>query len=102
MKRAIWVLWPSFIVGGVAEVLFFTLFDPADLHLFGEPVALGRTTIYTLGFFLFWAFAAASSAFTCFLQRSSVDINRLCPLEPGERPFGCPKGPPDHDPAARA
>jgi hypothetical protein len=91
MKHAIWILWPSFIIGGVAEALFFTLFDPLDLHVFGEPVAVTRTAAYTLGFFGFWAFAAASSAFTCFLQRSAVDINRLCPLEPPARPVGCPK-----------
>jgi len=91
MKHAIWILWPSFVIGGAAEALFFTLVDPADLHIFGEPVPVSRTAAYTLGFFLFWAFAAASSAFTCFLQRSAVDINRLCPLEPHERPVGCPK-----------
>jgi len=91
MKHAIWILWPSFIIGGVAEALFFTLFDPLDLHVLGEPVAVTRTAAYTLGFFGFWAFAAASSAFTCFLQRSAVDINRLCPLEPPARPVGCPK-----------
>jgi len=91
MKHAIWILWPSFVIGVAAEALFFTLFDPVDLHVFGEPVPVSRTAAYTLGFFLFWAFAAASSAFTCFLQRSAVDINRLCPLEPRERPVGCPK-----------
>jgi hypothetical protein len=32
--------------------------------------------VYTIGFFLCWAFAAASSAFTCFLQRGSKEINR--------------------------
>jgi len=91
MKRLIWILWPSFIVGGAALAAFFTLFDPNDLYLFGEPLELSRTAVYTVGFFLFWAFAAASSAFTCFLQRSAVDINRLCPLEPDARPPGCPK-----------
>lgn len=91
MKRAIWILWPSFVVGGVAEAVFFTLFDPMDLHLFGEPLMVNRTAAYTIGFFVFWGFAAASSAFTCFLQRSAVDINRLCPLEPTARPVGCPK-----------
>lgn len=93
MKRLIWILWPSFIVGGIAEAVFFTLFDPADLSILGQPVDLSRTTIYSLGFFLFWAFAAASSAFTCFLQRSAVDVNRLSPLESDERPGGCPKQP---------
>jgi hypothetical protein len=91
MRRAIWILWPSFVIGGVAEALFFTLFDPVDLRVFGEPVAVSRTAAYTVGFFVFWVFAAASSAFTCFLQRSAIDINRLCPLEPRERPVGCPK-----------
>jgi len=28
MKLAILVLWPSFIVGGIGEVIFFTVFDP--------------------------------------------------------------------------
>lgn len=91
MKRAIWILWPSFIIGGVAEALFFTLFDPVDLFILGEPMEFNRTAIYSIGFFLFWAFAAASSALTCFLQRSAVDINRLCPLEAAQRPVGCPK-----------
>lgn len=91
MKRAIWILWPSFIVAGAAEGLFFTLFDPADLHLFGDPVQWSRTAVYTLGFFLFWSFAACSSAFTCFLQRGAAEINRLCPLEPEDRPPGCPR-----------
>ena len=91
MKKAIWILWPSFVTAGIAEVFFFTVFDPTDLHLFGEPLGLTRSAAYTVGFFLLWAFAAASSAFTCFLQRTAVDINRLCPLEAYERPIGCPK-----------
>ena len=91
MKHAVWILWPSFIVGGVAETIFFTAFDPAVLLGSADDAGYSRTAVYTLGFFLFWALAAASSAFTCFLQRTSAQINRLCPLEPGERPVGCPK-----------
>ena len=90
MRKAIWILWPSFIVGGFAETIFFTLFDPADLHMFGEPVSISRLAIYSAGFFLFWAFAAASSALTCFLQRGADDVNR-CPLPSAARPQGCPK-----------
>lgn len=91
MKRAIWIFWPSFLVGGIANGLFFTLFDPMELHIGSEPLPIGRTAAYTFGFFVFWAFGAACSAFTCFLQRSAADINRLCPLQPTERPIGCPK-----------
>ena len=51
LQRAMWILWPSFIVGGVAETLFFALFDPHDLHWFGEPLpfAVGRTRIHGVG-----------------------------------------------------
>ena len=90
MTRAIHILWPSFIVGGIGEMLFFTVFDPQELYLFGEPSSLSRLAVYSIGFFLCWAFAAASSAFTCFLQRGADDINR-CPLSPAQRPVGCPR-----------
>lgn len=77
MKRAIWILWPSFIVAGIAEVVFFTIFDPIELHLVGNLLGVSRIAAYTLGFLLFWIFAAASSAFTCFLQRGASEINRM-------------------------
>ena len=80
MKRAIYILWPSFIVGGLGEVAFFTVFDPQELYLFGEPSSLSRLAVYTIGFFLCWAFAAASSAFTCFLSRDADEDNRPDPL----------------------
>lgn len=88
MKHAMSILWPSFLMGGVAEAVFFTLFDPMDLHLFGNAIELSRTAIYTLGFFAFWLMAAVSSALTCFLLRSAEEVNRHDPLEPGERPRG--------------
>lgn len=61
--KLMYVLWPSFLAAGAAEVLFFTVVDPADFEG-------GRLAAYSVGFFLFWALAAASSALTCFLQRS--------------------------------
>jgi len=30
-EKLIWILWPSCIVAGVAEVVFFTAFDPQEL-----------------------------------------------------------------------
>ena len=76
VQKAIWILWPSFIVGGIATVVFFTVFDPRELELFGERSALSRLAVYSIGFFAFWLFAAASSALTCFFQRTSAEINR--------------------------
>ena len=77
MKQTlIHVLWPSFVIAGLGEGLFFTVFDPQELYLFGEPSTIRRMAVYSIGFFLCWAFAAASSAFTCFLQRTADEVNR--------------------------
>ena len=65
MKRAVNILWPSFLVAGVFEVVFFTLVDPEDFEL-------ARLAPYSVGFFCFWSIAAASSALTCFF----VDYRR--------------------------
>jgi hypothetical protein len=89
-QRLMWVMWPSFLVAGVAEAIFFTVFDPFDLHFFGAPLEISRTAIYTMGFFGFWALGIASSALTVFLERSPWEVNR-CPIEPQARPEGCPK-----------
>lgn len=85
-QRIIWILWPSFIVAGVAEIVFFTFFDPSDLVIFGDEHGLSRIAVYSLGFFLFWLFAAASSALTCFLQHGSDQVNRgTSPPHPKDR-----------------
>ena len=71
MQKLIWILWPSFVMAGIAEAVFFTLVDPQELYLFGEPVHMTPLATYSIGFFAFWALCAASSAFSCFLQRSA-------------------------------
>jgi len=76
VTRALYVLWPSFLVGGLGEVIFFTVFDPRELYLFGEPTSLSRLSVYSIGFFLCWGFAAASSALTCLLQRGAQEVNQ--------------------------
>ena len=90
MKRLGWILWPAFLVAAVADGVVFSMFDPRDMHVFGAPVELSRIGVYTIGFFLFWAFGAASSALTCLLQQSPFEVNR-CTLPQTERPEGCPK-----------
>lgn len=90
MQKLIWILWPSFVVAGIAETIFFTLFDPQDLQLFGLPNGLSRVAFYSVGFLFFWLVTAASSTFTCFIQKSASEINR-CPLPGPARPDGCPK-----------
>jgi len=90
MRRTMWVVWPAFLVAAVAETVFFTIFDPFDLHFFGAPLEMSREAIYTLGFFGFWALGIASSTLTVFLEQSPWEVNR-CTLEPADRPPGCPK-----------
>ena len=69
--KLIWILWPSFLVAGVAEAVFFTFFDPGELIVFGDALAAGRMAVYSIGFFLFWLITATSSALTCLLQHKS-------------------------------
>jgi hypothetical protein len=76
MSKLYYVLWPSFLVAGIAEIVFFTVIDPQDLYLFGQPVHFSPLATYSIGFFAFWALCAVSSWATCFFQRSGSDINR--------------------------
>ena len=75
MRQVMAILWPAFVMAVVGELLFFTVIDPGELYFLGRPVELGPVATYTIGFLLFWALAAASSAFTYFLLRSADEIN---------------------------
>ncbi|MEY3201699.1 MAG: hypothetical protein RIR70_1249 [Pseudomonadota bacterium] len=63
-KLALWVLWPSFLAAGLAEIAVFSILDPAELVVFGHHVEASREAIYSLGFFMLWAICALSSALT--------------------------------------
>lgn len=88
MQRLIEVLWPSFIVAGFAEILFFTLIDPQELYLLGQPVYFSPLATYSIGFFGFWAICIASSLATLFFQRRAAEINHLPEKGDGRR-SGC-------------
>jgi hypothetical protein len=92
VKTALRILWPSFLIACVAEVLFFSVFDPVDFQLFG-PLGLSRRAGYSIGFFLFWVIAAGSSALTCFLQRGAAEINgpAIDPDQTGPGPGAYPR-----------
>ena len=72
MKHTIWVLWPSFIAAGIAEIVFFTVIDPQQLFLFGQPVALSPMATYSIGFLMFWLLCAGSSLMTWFMLPADV------------------------------
>jgi hypothetical protein len=75
MKIVYLILWPSFLVAGIAEILFFTFVDPRELYLLGYPVTLSTIATYSIGFFAFWGICAASSYATRFFQRAGQAIN---------------------------
>lgn len=91
LKKLMWIVWPAFLVAGLLEILVFAMVDPQDLHGFGgQPLEVSRLGIYTIAFFVFWVLAMVSSALTALLAMSPLEINP-CPLEPGQRPQGCPR-----------
>jgi len=75
MLKCLQVLWPSFMVAALAEMVFFIVIDPQELFLFGKPVHYSPLTTYSVGFFCFWLICAASSLTTIFLQRSAAELN---------------------------
>jgi hypothetical protein len=64
-RMAMVVLWPAFLVAGIAEACFFALVDPAELPR-AELLGSSRT-VYALGFFFFWGITTLASLLTCYL-----------------------------------
>jgi len=76
--RAMVILWPSFLMAGVLEMLVFALVDPGSLHWFGgEQVELSATTVYTLAYFVFWGVIAMAGALMQLLDLSADEVNQL-------------------------
>jgi hypothetical protein len=63
------VLWPSFLMAGLATVIFFSVFDPMWLLADTRWAEVSRLGAYTVGFFLFWLLTASSCMLTCYFQR---------------------------------
>lgn len=62
------VSWPSFLVAAAAELVFFSVINPQELYLLGEPVGFSTVATYSIGFFGFWGVAGASSLLTAWLS----------------------------------
>ena len=57
------IVWPSFLVAAALSGLVFSVVDPESLHGLGNrPLGWSDKSVYTLGFFVFWAACAAASA----------------------------------------
>lgn len=66
------ILWPSFLMAGVASAFVFALIDPLDVAVFGyfRPE---RDVLYAVGFFFFWLIAALSSLLTLYMSPSQQE-----------------------------
>jgi hypothetical protein len=73
MRRAMSILWPSFLAAALAELCFFAVFDPRELgqlrqlHQLSETHALAPMAIYSIVFLLFWSLCTLASMLTCYL-----------------------------------
>lgn len=75
MRNAMHVLWPSFLVAGVLEMLVFSAVQPSDMHGFGGLLTqMSPTGVYTLAFFAFWLIAAAGTALAVVLASSARQV----------------------------
>ena len=62
------VLWPAFMAACLLEIIVFASFDPHDVRTFGGP-ELEIQSVYSIGFFAFWAIASLASLATWKLTR---------------------------------
>jgi len=73
VQRVVAVLWPAFIMAGIATILFTVAFDPAVIFIDYDISRLGS---YTITFFLFWAFGVITAASTCYFLKPCEAINK--------------------------
>jgi len=66
IQRVVSILWPSFITGGIATIIFFTIFDPSIIFIDYDISRLGA---YTVGFFTFWLFGVFNCMATCYFLK---------------------------------
>lgn len=79
-RKAMYVLWPAFLMAGVTEALVFAVVDPGDLSWFGfEPMSLSRSAIYTISFLLFWLLHGLAGSLTLALATQPEPPEKLHP-----------------------
>ncbi len=67
-RLLMWILWPAFLAAALAELVVFSMVDPADLRFFGHQVAVSSEAVYTVSFFVFWVICGLSSALTLYVS----------------------------------
>jgi hypothetical protein len=65
------ILWPSFLMAGIAVGIIFSLVDPGTLVVLGNSLEMSNVMIYSIGFFIFWFLGAIASGLTALLMCKS-------------------------------
>lgn len=71
------VFWPSFVFAGIANSLFFAFIDPYLLITELGLKSADDMSVYSVGFFAFWALIIASSICTQYLLRPLHNANKI-------------------------
>ena len=53
-------------------MVFFTLIDPQQLYLLGQPINVSPMTTYSIGFLLFWLLCSGASLMTYLMLPGDV------------------------------
>jgi hypothetical protein len=72
-RRAMTILWPSFLMAAVLDGLVFSVFDPAEFHVGQLVDEVSPQAVYTLSFLVFWFAVSTSCAITALLWREMGD-----------------------------
>jgi hypothetical protein len=68
------VLWSSFLMAAVLEMVVFALVEPESLRWFGgDALDLAPRAVYTLAFFVFWAITAVGAGLALLLCTKPAD-----------------------------
>jgi hypothetical protein len=67
------VLWPAFLVAGLATGLLFSMVDPEDIRVFGMDLEVSAMAVYTVGFFMLWGMCTMSGLLTAYVTTGLQD-----------------------------
>ncbi len=81
IQRVIAVLWPAFIMAGIATIIFTSAFDPSVIFVEHDISRLG---FYTITFFVFWIFGISTAAATCYFLKPCEAMNKARERERAE------------------
>jgi len=69
IQRVVAVLWPSFLVSGVAMILFYWVFSPGEVFPELEASGVSNMAFYSISFLFLWLTTLTSCLLSCYFLR---------------------------------